>query len=224
MDLVLFDLDHTLLNGDSDFSWGEFLYEIGAVDGHYKKRNQDFFAAYQRGELDLAEYIKFSLQPLAQNSMQQLLNWHRQFLTQKIKPMITTDAINLVRRHQSKGDFTAIITSTNSFITRPIGEIFGIKTVIATEPELVDGHFTGEIEGVPCFREDKINNLEKWLDQHKLNYRKSWFYSDSFNDIPLLSWVDRPVVVNGDAMLVKHAIKNNWLMLSLKQENYRSEK
>ena len=216
MDLVLFDLDHTLLDGDSDFAWGQFLCEIRAVDAHYKRRNRDFFDAYQRGELDMTKYIKFVLQPLAQNTMQQLLDWRQRFLTEKIKPMITAEAIELVRLHQSKGDLTVIITSTNSFITAPIGKIFGIETVIATELELTNGRFTGEITGVPCFQEGKINSLEKWLDKHKPNYRKSWFYSDSFNDIPLLSWVDRPVVVNGDAALVKHAMQNNWFMLSLR--------
>ena len=216
MDLVLFDLDHTLLDGDSDFAWGQFLCEIGAVDVHYKRRNQDFFDAYQLGELDMTEYIKFVLQPLAQNTMRQLLDWRQRFLAEKIKPMITAEATELVQQHHRKGDLMAIITSTNSFITEPIGKIFGIETVIATHPELTDGRFTGEIAGVPCFQEGKINCLEKWLGKHKLNYQKSWFYSDSFNDIPLLSWVDRPVVVNGDAALIKHATQNNWLMLSLR--------
>lgn len=215
MDLVLFDLDHTLLDGDSDFSWGKFLCEVGAVDAAYKKRNADFFDAYQRGELDITEYLKFALQPLALNNMQQLLDWQQRFITEKIEPMVRSEAVELVERHQNEGDFTAIITSTNSFITRPIGKIFGIETVIATEPELVDGSFSGEIAGVPCFQEGKIVCLEKWLARHTLNYQKSWFYSDSFNDMPLLSWVNQPVVVNGDAKLVKHAMKHNWLMLNL---------
>ncbi len=219
MDLVLFDLDHTLLDGDSDFSWGQFLCEIGAVDADYKKRNHEFFEAYQRGELDITEYIKFVLQPLAQNTMPQLLEWREQFLAKKIKPMITTEAIDLVRLHRDKGDFTAIITSTNAFITEPIGKMFGIETMIATEPELKDKCFTGDISGVPCFREGKITCLEKWLNKNKPDYQKSWFYSDSFNDIPLLSWVDRPVVVNGDAMLMKHAQQNNWSVLSLRRSS-----
>ena len=216
MDLVLFDLDHTLLDGDSDFSWGEFLYEIGAVDTNYKKRNQDFFAAYQNSELDITEYIKFSLQPLAQNTMQQLLDWQRQFIKEKIVTMVRSDASKLIQYHQDEGDFTAIITSTNSFITRPIGKIFGIETVIATEPELINGSFSGEITGEPCFQKGKINCLQKWLDKHTLNYQKSWFYSDSYNDLPLLSWVDLPVAVNGDTVLIKHAMKNSWLVLQLK--------
>lgn len=223
MDLVLFDLDHTLLNGDSDFAWGQFLCEIGAVDARYKKHNQDFFDAYRRGELDMTEYIKFVLQPLAQNTMHQIVKWRQRFLAEKIEPMITAEAMELVRLHESRGDFTAIITSTNSFLTKPIGKIFGIETVIATEPELVNGRFTGEIVGVPCFREGKINCLKIWLDKHKLNYKNSWFYSDSFNDIPLLSWVDKPAVVNGDSMLMKHAMQNNWLMLSLREEVQSTE-
>ena len=215
MDLVLFDLDHTLLDGDSDFSWGQFLCEIGAVDANYKKCNREFFDAYQRGELNMTEYIKFVLQPLAQNTMPQLLRWREQFLAEKIEPMVTAEAIELVRLHQNKGDFTAIITSTNSFITKPIGKMFGIETVIATEPELKGGCFTGVISGVACFREGKIICLQKWLNENKLDYQKSWFYSDSFNDLPLLSWVDRPVAVNGDAMLTKHARRNNWSVLFL---------
>ena len=215
MDLVLFDLDHTLLDGDSDFSWGQFLCEISAVDANYKKCNREFFDAYQRGELNMTEYIKFVLQPLAQNTMPQLLRWREQFLAEKIEPMVTTKAIELVRLHQNKGDFMAIITSTNSFITKPIGKMFGIETVIATEPELKGGCFTGAILGVPCFREGKIICLQKWLNENKPDYQKSWFYSDSFNDLPLLSWVDRPVAVNGDATLTKHAKQNNWSVLSL---------
>ena len=215
MDLVLFDLDHTLLDGDSDFSWGQFLCEIGAVDANYKKRNQEFFDAYQHGELNMTKYIKFVLQPLAQNTMLQLLQWREQFLVEKIEPMVTTEAVKLVQLHQDKGDFTAIITSTNSFVTEPIGKMFGIQTVIATEPELKGGCFTGAISGVPCFREGKIICLQKWLDANKMDYQNSWFYSDSFNDLPLLSWVDRPMVVNGDAMLMKHAKQNNWSVLSL---------
>ena len=215
MDLVLFDLDNTLLDGDSDFSWGQFLCEIGAVDEYYKKRNREFFNAYQRGKLNMTEYIKFVLQPLAQNTMPQLLGWREQFLAEKIKPMVTNEAIALVRLHLDKGDFTAIITSTNSFITEPIGKMFGIKTVIATKPKLKDGCFTGAVSGVPCFREGKIICLEEWLTENKPDYKKSWFYSDSFNDMPLLSWVDCPIVVNGDAVLMKHAKQNNWSVLSL---------
>ena len=221
MDLVLFDLDHTLLDGDSDFSWGQFLCEIGAVDANYKKSNREFFDAYQRGELDIIEYIEFVLQPLAQNTMLQLLEWRGQFLAEKIWPMVTAEAIELVQLHQDKGDFTAIITSTNLFITKPIGKMFGIKTVIATEPELKGGCFTGAISGVPCFREGKIICLQKWLNENKADYQNSWFYSDSFNDLPLLSWVDRPVVVNGDVMLMKHAKQNNWPVLSLGRPSYK---
>lgn len=219
MDLALFDLDYTLLDGDSDFSWGEFLCEIGAVDSTYKKRNRDFYAAYRHGELSITEYIKFALQPLAQNNMQQLLDWRQRFLIEKIKPMITSKAIKLVRRHQNTGDFIAIITSTNSFIASPIAEMFGIETVIATEAELIEGRFSGEIIGEPCFQTGKIRCLQQWLVKNELSYQKSWFYSDSINDLPLLSWVDRPVVINGDAALVKHAAKNNWIRLSLKQED-----
>ncbi|MBC6413982.1 MAG: HAD family hydrolase [Chromatiales bacterium] len=216
MDLVLFDLDHTLLDGDSDFSWGEFLCEIGAVDAHYQKRNRDFYEAYTRGELDIAEYIKFSLQPLALNDMQQLQVWQQRFITEKIVPMVRNEAVELVAQYRSNKDFIAIITSTNSFITRPIGKIFGIETVIATEPELINGSFTGNIAGVPCFQEGKIVCLKQWLDKHSLDYQKSWFYSDSYNDKALLSWVDEPVVVNGDAELMKHAARNNWRMLNLR--------
>lgn len=215
-DLVLFDLDHTLLDGDSDFSWGDFLCEIGAVDADvYRTQNQKFFDQYQSGELDIMEYLKFALEPLAQNNINTLLQWRQQFLNEKIKPMIIDEAAELVNTHINKGDITAIITSTNAFITEPIGHLFGIKTVIATQPQLINGRFSGNVEGTPCFRDGKVQCLQKWLNTTKPNYQQSWFYSDSFNDMPLLSWVDNPVVVNGDTQLCEHALNKGWQTLSI---------
>ena len=215
-DLVLFDLDHTLLSGDSDFSWGEFLCEIDVVDeALYHDWNAIFYEEYKKGTLDMEEYLRFALQPLAQNDMNNLLQWRQRFIEKKIKPMITSQALALVRQHLDKGDIAVIITSTNAFITEPIGELFGIKTVIATQPRLVNGRFDGTVEGAYCFKEGKLKCLQQWLDEAKPKYRESWFYSDSHNDIPLLTWVDHPVVVNGDEQLIEHAQKNNWQSLSI---------
>ena len=216
-DLVLFDLDNTLLAGDSDFAWGVFLCDMGVVDkDDYLRRNEIFYRQYHVGELNIREYLRFALAPLAATPTRQLLTLRETFMRERIEPMITPAAIELVARHQRDANITAIITATNNFITEPIAAHFNIDHLIATRVELRDGRHTGEIVGIPCFREGKLECLRQWLDEVHPQYRHSWCYSDSYNDIGLLSWVDNPVVVDGDEQLRAHAAKRRWGNISLR--------
>lgn len=213
MALALFDLDKTLLGGDSDFLWGEFLSEIGAVDvDNYQKQNQKFFDDYARGELNINEYLEFCLTPLADNSIKQLNKWHQQFMAEKIQPIFSKKAQAVVDKHKTNGDRVIVITATNSFVTRPIAKLYGIEELLATEPEIIAGKFTGKIIGVPCFQFGKVTKLRQWLLDNNETLKKSYFYSDSFNDLPLLNLVDYPIVVNGDETLVKTALENAWIL------------
>ena len=217
MSLAIFDLDNTLLRGDSDHAWGEFLVEQGAVDGErFKQDNDRYYAAYLEGTLDIFEFLEqHQLRPLAQFDRATLENWRRQFMQRKILPLITAAARALVQQHRARGDTLLIITATNSFITAPIAEEFGIPHLIATEPELVDGRFTGKVAGTPSYREGKVERLATWLrDQHQ-TLAGSWFYSDSHNDLPLLKEVDHPVVVNADPTLAAHARLQGWPAIHL---------
>lgn len=218
--LVLFDLDNTLLGGDSDFEWAQFLIEQGVLDREvYEARNQAFYEQYKAGTLDIHEFLDFQLKPLSRHSRAQLDAWHAQFMRDKIRPLILPKARELVARHAAKADLMAIITATNSFVTRPIAREFGIDNLIATEPEEVDGAFTGRAAGVPSFREGKVTRLEAWLHDRGLAWQglsESWFYSDSLNDLPLLQRVSRPVAVDPDATLRLHAEKYGWPVISLR--------
>lgn len=218
--LVLFDLDNTLLGGDSDFEWAQFLIEQGVLDREvYEARNQAFYEQYKAGTLDIHEFLDFQLKPLSRHSRAQLDVWHAQFMRDKIRPLILPKARELVARHAAKADLMAIITATNSFVTRPIAREFGIDNLIATEPEEVDGAFTGRAAGVPSFREGKVTRLEAWLHDRGLAWQglsESWFYSDSLNDLPLLQRVSRPVAVDPDATLRSHAEKCGWPVISLR--------
>ena len=215
--LVLFDLDKTLLTGDSDFAWGAFLCEAGMVDkSEYRRRNELFYRQYLAGRLDVHAYLRFALAPLAVIPPQRLEALRREFMATRIEAMITRAALNLVEKHRRAGDLNVIITATNRFITEPIAARLGVTRLIATEPELRDNRFTGEVTGVPCFREGKLSCLRQWLERERPDYGKTRFYSDSYNDLPLLSWVDEPVVVDGDAKLRAHARASNWPMISLR--------
>ncbi len=215
-DLVLLDLDNTLLTGDSDSEWGAFLYDMGVVEDEYFRRNETFYKQYHAGELDINAYLRFALKALASIPPEQLTALRREFMATRIEPMITPAALALVEHHRRAGDLTVIITATHRFITEPIAERFGITQLIATEPEYRNGRLTGEIAGTPCFREGKLKCLQQWLDKQRLGYGKTWFYSDSHNDLALLSWADKPVVVDGDPELRTHAAANNWRMISLR--------
>ena len=221
--LALFDLDSTLLPCDSDYEWGQFLVRIGVVDGDdYAKKNERFYQDYKDGKLDIHEFLRFSLKPLAEHSRAQLKEWHDAFMKEVICGQLHQKAIDLVKRHQDAGDLCCVITATNSFVTRPIVESFGIEHLVATEPATIGNNplanFTGEVMGIPNFREGKIQNMHAWLAAHKLSFDKmphSYFYSDSMNDLPLLEEVSNPVATNPDERLRNEAIKRNWPILEL---------
>lgn len=211
MALALFDLDKTLLGGDSDFLWGEFLSEIGAVDvDNYQVQNQIFFDDYARGELDINEYLEFCLSPLADNSVKQLNKWHQQFMAKKIQPIFLEKAKKVIDVHKKNGDRVVVITATNSFVTRPIAQVYGINDLIATEPEVIAGEFTGKVSGEPCFQIGKVHKLKAWCEENNEGLEGAYFYSDSHNDLPLLKLVDNPIVVHGDDKLLAIAKQNNW--------------
>jgi HAD superfamily hydrolase (TIGR01490 family) len=221
MNLVLFDLDNTLLAGDSDYEWGQFLIAKGAVDGaHYEAKNKAFYEDYKAGRLDIYAFLAFALRPLATHSRAQLDAWHAEYMATRILPMITQAARALVKQHLNHADLVAVITATNSFVTAPIAREFGIPHLIATNPEEIDGHFTGEVTGTPCFREGKITRLEQFLEHHGTRLdclTSSRFYSDSLNDLPLLEKIQHPVAVDPDATLRAHALKKGWPVISLRQ-------
>lgn len=212
MPLALFDLDYTLLRGDSDHAWGLFLAERGVVDpGGFIERSDHYLAEYDAGRLDIREFLDFQLAPLAQERYETLRGLRDEYLVEKIHPFITDAARDIVAQHRRQGDTLVVITATNDFITRPIADLFGIEHLIATELEFVNGAFTGRSVGVPCFREGKITKLREWMARtgHD-DLRGSWFYSDSRNDLPLLELVDHPVAVNPDAVLEQEAHRRGW--------------
>jgi HAD superfamily hydrolase (TIGR01490 family) len=217
MSLVLFDLDNTLLAGDSDYLWGEFLVEQGIVDGTaYRQANARFYEQYREGCLDIAEFLRFALKPLADNEPHQLYAWREQFIEAKIKPIMLTAAYQLISKHRQAGDFPVVITATNRFVTEPIVQLYGIEHLIATTPEFLDGRYTGDFEGTPCFKEGKVTRLHEWLAQHDHGLEDSWFYSDSHNDLPLLEKVSHPVAVDPDDTLLKVAQDKGWPVISLR--------
>jgi len=217
MSLAIFDLDNTLLSGDSDYLWGCFLVEQGVVDAeHYERENQRFYNAYHDGSLNINEFLRFALQPLAKNSLGKLQQWHQQFMQEKIKPLISVKAKNLLQQHREQGDYLLIITATNRFVTEPIAELLGVDDLIATDPEIKNGVYSGEVAGIPCFQGGKIQRLHAWLQQQPHTLENSWFYSDSHNDLPLLKEVDNPVVVDADETLLAYAKQQGWPQISLR--------
>jgi len=217
MALALFDLDNTLLDGDSDYLWGCFLAEHGIVDGEaYESENQRFYDQYLDGCLDIHEFLRFQLKPLADHNRQQLEAWREEFLTSKIEPIMLDKAQELIDRHRTAGDELLIITATNRFITEPIAARYGVEHLLATEPELHDGEFTGGVTGIPCFQEGKVKRLEEWLITHNATLDGSWFYSDSHNDLPLLERVEYPVAVDPDDKLRALAGTRGWPVTSLR--------
>jgi HAD superfamily hydrolase (TIGR01490 family) len=220
VNLALFDLDNTLLDGDSDFEWSQFLIRIGVLDRElFEAKNLTFYEHYKAGTLDIQEFLDFQLKPLSRHARKTLDEWHSQFMRDQALGMITQPARDLVNRHRAAGDVCVIITATNSFVTAPIAREFGVEYLIATEPEHNGGEFTGRVADVPCFREGKIIRLQNWLAQRGWNldsFAESTFYSDSLNDLPLLSKVKNPVAVNPDATLRAHAEKHGWPVMSLR--------
>jgi len=214
--LAIFDLDNTLLRGDSDYLWGSFLIEKGLVDkDHHRAENDRFYQEYLNGQMDIMAFLRFQLEPLARLPMDKLLALRGEYLRTHIEPIITGQARRLVERHRSRGAELLIVTATNSFITRPIADAFGIRHLIATEPEMKDGRYTGGVSGVPSYREGKVERLQHWLAGHDRTLDDSWFYSDSWNDLPLLERVDHPVAVNPDDRLRQHAQQQGWQILDM---------
>lgn len=216
MTLAIFDLDNTLLAGDSDHAWGEFLVEESIVDAEeYQRANDRFYQEYLNGELDIMRYLSFALQPLARHDLRQLLAWREEFVDKKIRPMMLPKAAELLDSHRSQGHTLLIITATNRFVTEPVAELLGIEHLIATEPELVNGRYTGEVAGIPSFQDGKVTRLHDWLESTGESLEGAWFYSDSHNDVPLLRKVENPVAVDPDPTLENIAKENGWKIMSL---------
>ncbi|BCB08527.1 MAG: HAD family hydrolase [Gammaproteobacteria bacterium] len=217
MSLAIFDLDNTLISIDSDHAWGEFLLEQGAVDPvAYREANERFMADYNAGTLDMAAFLEMALKPLAENTPEQLAAWHQQFMVSKIEPNILPKAEELLARHRTKGDTLLIITATNRFITAPIANRLGVDDLIAVDPEIVDGRYTGRVAGTPSYREGKVTRLKQWLEGQEFTMDGAWFYSDSHNDLPLLEQVEHPVAVDPDETLRKVAEERQWRIMSLR--------
>ncbi|PPK51766.1 histidinol-phosphatase [Marinobacter persicus] len=217
MTLAIFDLDNTLLAGDSDHAWGEFLVEEGMVDAEdYKQANDRFYQEYLNGELDIFHYQRFILQPLSRHNMEELEAWREDFMRKKVAPMMLDKAAKLLAEHREQGHTLMIITATNRFITEPIAHKLGVEHLIATEPELVNGRFTGEVAGTPSFQEGKVERLNDWLAGNGESLAGAWFYSDSRNDVPLLEKVENPVAVDPDPTLEEIARERGWPVMSLR--------
>ncbi|HEY8249395.1 MAG TPA: HAD family hydrolase [Burkholderiales bacterium] len=220
MRLALFDLDNTLLAGDSDYEWGQFMCDQGVVDrAAYEAQNRKYYEQYKAGTLDIHEFLGFALRPLANHTATELERWHAQFMRARILPMITPAARTLVRRHLQAGELCAVITATNSFVTAPIAREFGIEHLIATEPERRNGRFTGRVAGTPCFRDGKLVRLDEWLaglGRRLADFEASTCYSDSHNDLALLERMTRPVAVDPDETLAREAARRGWERISLR--------
>ena len=218
--LALFDLDNTLLAGDSDYNWSLFLISEGLLDAKtHHDRNEQFYLDYKNGTLDIVAFLKFQLQPLSQHKKVFLDALHDKYMETVIRPMMTIKAQALVNKHKAANDLCIVITATNSFVTKPIATAFGIEHLIGTEPETLDNEFTGGVSGVPSFQEGKVTRINHWLEargQHLNVFEKSYFYSDSHNDLPLMRLVTDPVAVDADEILTAYAQKHAWPQISLR--------
>jgi HAD superfamily hydrolase (TIGR01490 family) len=218
--LAIFDLDNTLIADDSDYLWGQFLVDQGIVDkAFYEEANAKFYSDYKHGILDITEFLHFSLKLLADNKPDDLYRWRSQFIETIIRPLLLKPAQQLIAKHRKRGDTLMVITATNRFVTEPIVKLYGIELLLATTPDFVDGRYTGNFTGIPCFQEGKVKLLEEWLGQSTETLANSWFYSDSHNDLPLLKRVDNPVAVDPDDKLKAYAEEVNWPIISLRTEH-----
>ncbi|MFT4823514.1 MAG: HAD superfamily hydrolase (TIGR01490 family) [Halioglobus sp.] len=217
MTLAIFDLDNTLIGGDSDNLWGQFLCERGYVDErHFAARNEQFYRDYQAGSLDIDAYLRFALGPLKDRPRDTLDSWHRDFMRSKIEPIVLPAALALIERHRAQGHHLLIITATNEFITRPISDLLGIEDLLACEAEIVDGRYTGEPKGVPSYHSGKVTRLNSWMAERGIRMDGAYFYSDSHNDLPLLQLVENPVAVDPDPPLLAYAGAQSWPVISLR--------
>lgn len=218
MAIALFDLDNTLLAGDSDYEWGLYLVRHGVVDGaYYEQENLRFYQDYQAGRLDIQAFSKFSFRPLAETPMPRLLDLRRDFIAERIHPLILPKGRKLLGRHRDRGDTLVIVTATNRFVTEPIAAELGVDHLLASEPEFRGGRYTGELAGTPCFQGGKVQRLQEWLTSTPHSLEGSWFYSDSHNDIPLLDVVTHPVAVDPDPPLESLARSRGWPRISLRE-------
>jgi len=215
--LAIFDLDNTLIRGDSDHAWGEFVCEKGLVDIQtYRKKNDAFYDDYMKGTLDISSYLRFSLSTLKGRKLEDLNKIREEFLKKHIEPLKLSKAIELLKMHRDSGDYLLIITATNSFIANPIADMLEVDDVLSSEAEIKSGAYTGEPLGIPCFQEGKVQRLKIWLKENSYSLKNSFFYSDSHNDIPLMKIVDNPVAVDADEKLNTYAFEKNWPRISLR--------
>lgn len=220
MHLALFDLDNTILAGDSDFQWGQFLIEEGLLDHEtHLAKNLQYYEDYKAGKLDIVAFLKFQLKPLSEHPRAELDALHARYMERKVRPMMTEKAKALIEKHRAQGDLLAVITATNSFVTKPIATAYGIEHLIGTTPEEIDGEFTGRVTGVPSYKEGKVTRLQQWLAEQgrtMQDFEAIWFYSDSHNDLPLLLLVDHPVAVDPDPTLEAYALGRDWPIITLR--------
>jgi HAD superfamily hydrolase (TIGR01490 family) len=218
MRLAIFDLDHTLLSGDSDHLWGRYMIEQGLVEpASYQRQNDRFYEDYKAGTLDIAAYTRFALEPLVRLGPGKLLPLRERFIADVIEPIIAPMAPALLERHRIQGDELLIITATNRFITEPIARMLDVDELLATDPECIDGRYTGAISGIPCYREGKVARLAQWRAQQGTDYTHVTFYSDSHNDLPLLRLADQPVAVDPDESLRAEALRKGWPVITLRE-------
>ena len=215
-ELLIFDLDNTLLAGDSDRNWGIFLAEQKVVESSYLDESEKFYNNYYDGSLDIDGFLSFCLKPLVENDMEYLLKLRQQFIEDKIKPIVTQPGKEIINHAIENGKTVVIATATNDFVTRPIADLFNVQTLIATEFEIKNQQFTGKVIDAPCFREGKLNKVQKWVDDNNFDLSKASFYSDSFNDLPLLEKVKTPVIVDGDDKLVEIGKNRDWDCVSFR--------
>ena len=213
--LTIFDLDNTLLAGDSDRAWGQYIVEKKIVSDAFLVESEKFYNSYYEGDLDIDGFLAFCLKPLTENKLSELLELRKGFIEDKIKPMMLEEAIRTVEQKKTEGP-VIIATATNSFVTRPIADLFKIKDLIATEFIIRDNEFTGEVDGIPCFREGKVKKVEEWIKANGYDLSNATFYSDSFNDLPLLKKVETAIVVDGDDKLIEQAKNNDWECISFR--------
>ena len=218
--LAVFDLDNTLLAGDSDYNWSLLLIKQGLLDEKtHHERNEQFYLDYKNGNLDIYKFLAFQLKPLSEHSVADLNALHAKYMDTVIRPMMTKKAQDLVNQHKAQGDLCLVITATNSFVTKPIAQAYGIAHLIGTDPEMVNGAYTGGVAGMPSFQEGKVTRLKQWLaerGQELADFEQSYFYSDSHNDLPLMKLVTHPVAVDADAKLTAYAQQHGWPHISLR--------
>jgi HAD superfamily hydrolase (TIGR01490 family) len=219
MALSIFDLDNTLITSDSDYLWGKYLVDNRIVDAHeYEEKNRQFFEDYEQGTLDIDSYLKFALNPLTRFPVEQLYSWRRHFIDTIITPLVASGAPGLLEKHRQRGDLLLIISATNRFITQPIADLLGVPHILATEPEIKNGKYTGNYIGTPTFQQGKVTVLQQWLQEHDMDLEGSTFYSDSHNDLPLLELVERPVAVNPDERLYRICKQRKWPIMDLRNQ------